>query len=369
MSHRNNFDLLRLIAALQVVVGHAVDFLEVELSGPLLVAYTVLRWFPGVPVFFALSGYLLARSFDRNDDLRNYARNRSLRIFPALWVCFAATALLLAAAGLLTRLSPTRLGLFSIAQLTIGQFWIPSPIDEFGLGSPLTPNSALWTIRVEIGFYIALPIMILLGRRIFRSAAGLDRGLLAIGAVSFLIGIANHYSDETALSPLVRLVMESPAPYLWYFIIGVMVHRREAWFRSVLVPHTIRWLAVFLALRTVIWLVFQRVDNTDLLAFSAAETVANLLLLAPAFALGFSPTPLVAALKPRDDISYGVYLWHMVILNALVHWDVAAGTVAVALVFFGSIVAGYASWHLVEQPALRRKKSATRTPGPQLSPT
>lgn len=369
MSHKNNFDLIRLVAALQVVLGHGVDFLEVDLPGPILALYTVMRWFPGVPVFFALSGYLLAKSFDRNQDLGHYARNRALRIFPALWVCFAGTALLLILAGLLTKLSPPRLLAFAVGQMTVGQFWIPSPIDEFGLGSPLTPNSALWTIRVEIGFYIALPILILLGRRLFRTAAGLELGLITIATVSFVIGIANHFTDEGTLSPLVRLVMESPAPYLWYFIAGMMIHRREAWFRRLLVPQTLRWLALFLVFRSVLWLIFQRVDNTEVITFSALETMANLLLLAPIFALGFSPHPGVIALKPRDDISYGVYLWHMVILNAIVHWELAAGSLGVAVVFFGSIGAGYLSWHLVEQPALRRKKSGTRASGPQLSPT
>ena len=51
----NNFDLIRLAAALQVVLLHSIENLGLRLPA----AMVPLTWFPGVPVFFVLSGYLI----------------------------------------------------------------------------------------------------------------------------------------------------------------------------------------------------------------------------------------------------------------------------------------------------------------------
>ena len=53
----NNFDLIRLLAAMQVAVSHANGHLESELSIPLL------SYFPGVPIFFLVSGFLICLSY------------------------------------------------------------------------------------------------------------------------------------------------------------------------------------------------------------------------------------------------------------------------------------------------------------------
>lgn len=358
MKPRNNFDLLRLLAAFQVVIGHAVEFMGVDLPVVLDQIYIVLRWFPGVPVFFAMSGYLLARSLSRNPDLGNYARNRALRIFPGLWGCILGTLVLLGAAGLLFDLSLARLVAFVLAQLTVGQFWAPFPISEYGLGSPDTPNPALWTIRVEIGFYFALPFLLLGGRRLLRTARNLDIGLVVVALVSYALysqwGDPNV--DDSAFPLVGRLVVNSPAPFIWLFIAGVLVYRHEDALRRLVVGRVAHWLAVFLAARVLVYLVYELEHGPGADVPLTALGAANLVLLAPAFALAFSSASFVRGLQPANDISYGVYVWHMVILNALAHWDLASGWVGAVLVIVGAGVAGQISWRFVERPALSRKK-------------
>lgn len=356
---RNNFDLLRLVAALEVVIGHAVDFFDVDLPVGLLQAYTVLRWFPGVPVFFGISGYLLARSLTRNPDLRNYARNRALRIFPGLWGCIAGTLILLGLAGILFELSPAKLLTFLAAQLTIGQSWVPFPVSEYGLGSPDTPNPALWTIRVEIGFYIALPFLLLGGRRLLGNGRGLDAGLVAAALTSFALYSqwGDPAVDDSGYPLLGRLVVNSPAPFIWLFIAGVLVYRHEAAVRRLLVGRLGLWLGVFLAVRGLVWMAFEHgVDAPG--SPLGLRGAANLVLLAPAFAFAFSEASLIRRLHPANDISYGVYVWHLVILNAIIHWDLAQGWVGGLLVLGGAVAAGHLSWRLIERPALNRKKES-----------
>src|ERR671923_2413461 len=89
----NNFDTLRLLAASQVVLVHSIEHLRIPLGNPWRSIYDLLNLFPGVPIFFVISGFLISMSFERNSDIKYYARNRLLRIYPALWVCLAVSLL------------------------------------------------------------------------------------------------------------------------------------------------------------------------------------------------------------------------------------------------------------------------------------
>ena len=73
----NAFNLLRLVAAFWVFLSH-----EHLMTGT--------AWAPrgelGVYVFFSISGFLIARSWDRRSSVLQYFQNRCLRILPALWL-------------------------------------------------------------------------------------------------------------------------------------------------------------------------------------------------------------------------------------------------------------------------------------------
>ena len=82
----NNFDLLRLFAALQVAMTHSALYLDHEYF-----IFSYLYVVPGVPIFFFLSGYLIYGSYESSfknpDPLKNFYYKRFLRLYPALWVC------------------------------------------------------------------------------------------------------------------------------------------------------------------------------------------------------------------------------------------------------------------------------------------
>src|SRR5689334_8509354 len=93
------FDGLRLFAALTVVFSHAFliatggesDEPFVRLLGPGNIAGLY-----GVYAFFAISGFLLARSLDRNPSLASFVAHRLLRIYPGFVFCVITVALLIA---------------------------------------------------------------------------------------------------------------------------------------------------------------------------------------------------------------------------------------------------------------------------------
>ena len=92
MERRNNFDLLRLVAAVSVIFSHA--FLLSENSqdhDPLMIltgGQTILG-VVGVFVFFTISGYLVTQSFDTTASPLVFLAKRALRVFPGLLLCLA----------------------------------------------------------------------------------------------------------------------------------------------------------------------------------------------------------------------------------------------------------------------------------------
>ncbi len=91
----NNFDLLRILAATQVLIIHSMARLEI----PVPPSLRWLEWFPGVPIFFVISGYLVSASFERQSNITRYLRNRFLRIYPGLWACIGLTFIVAIALG------------------------------------------------------------------------------------------------------------------------------------------------------------------------------------------------------------------------------------------------------------------------------
>ena len=104
-------------------------------------------------MFFTVSGFLIFSSLERNKNLKRYFFNRFLRIFPALWGCFFFTLISLFVFKIIDTSD-----LFSIpiikwifTKLTFFQFWTNEILRSWGTG---TPNGSLWTITVELQFYI-----------------------------------------------------------------------------------------------------------------------------------------------------------------------------------------------------------------------
>ncbi len=69
ISCENNFDLIRLLAALQVLLGHGINHLQILGYEHILNA---ISFFHGVIIFFVISGFLITRSY----ITKKYQKNR-----------------------------------------------------------------------------------------------------------------------------------------------------------------------------------------------------------------------------------------------------------------------------------------------------
>lgn len=340
---KNNFDLVRLFAALQVVLYHTAVRFELPI-GPV---EKLLHAFPGVPIFFAMSGFLISASLERSSSLRSYARNRVLRLVPALWACLGATAIV---AYLLGFDVATGKGLVWLLAQCAGLIYTPGFLRDFGFGSY---NGALWTIPIEMQFYAALPVVYWL----FSDPRTRNRRLVALW-VPFAILAFFHLqgdplaqgADETLAAKLLRY---SFLPHFYLFLAGVCFQRfhlqRSRWIRG----RGLYWLAAYLAL-------------TFLLPESAVTQFGMLLMLAVvAISLAYTAPTLAERTLRGNDISYGIYIYHGLLHNVFITFGYHRGWVDGFGVIVLTLLVGYLSWVLIERPFMRRKRGAgPAVPGP-----
>lgn len=353
--HRNNFDLLRLIAAVQVAFMHSSQHLHVLTDGWGQIVRTVVSFFEGVPIFFVISGYLVSQSYQRSPALRGYARRRFLRIYPGLWACFTVSLVLVSSLGFITAKAARSLEFpaWLVGQLTIGQFYNPGFLRGFGVGSL---NGSLWTIPVELAFYAFLPLIYLVGlNRLSPRAGGWLLILLAAGSVAVRCALPDM--DSTA--PLLRKILGvTLLPHLYLFLLGMLLQRHWDRLHGAFMGKLWIWLILFLGLMCADAFLFDRMSARHPLI----KSIGTLILGCVAVSFAFSFRNLSQILLRGNDLSYGVYLYHMLVVNTLLHEGFAGRPVLLWAALGMTGVLAWASWKLVEQRMLRLKATGVRPP-------
>lgn len=163
---QNNYDFLRIFAALCIILFHSFALLGKMQSDPLS-GFTKGRInfsFIGLSIFFCISGYLIAKSAVKSPTIKNYIWKRFLRIQPLLIVtCFLTIFLL---GPFFTQLS---LKQYFLDYQTYTYFRNVLPL--FGLQFTLPGlfhnlrdsgvNGSLWTLIVEERLYLLMTIIFL----------------------------------------------------------------------------------------------------------------------------------------------------------------------------------------------------------------
>ena len=288
---KNCLNTIRLLAALQVMLQHLQEhFVLPPALEPLRL---VLSLFPGVPLFFMLSGFLIWNSLDTTASYPLFLKKRFLRIYPELWVSVAFELLCL----VLLNPEPIPLPellLFAFGQATVFQFWKPASVTGYGTG---TPNGALWTIPVMVLFYVLVWWIhkTLKGKKFSRWIPCL--------LLSIALALAVPAGKAVLPEILYKLLRYSLIPHFWLFLAGMLTAR---WVRLLLPVLKKYWYLLLLAELTLI--------NLSLDFELGYYGLFNSLLLFWAW-LGFAYR--FPGLRLSPDISYGVYIYHMLIVNLL----------------------------------------------------
>lgn len=331
------FDYLRLFLAVAVFSWHTVLVCDGEsyalqvLDGPVGNAVRIV-----LPMFFSLSGFLVAASLVRSRSLTVFLGLRALRIVPALFVEICLSALILG--PILTSFA---LGdyvgdpvLHRYFLNIIGYIHYELPGVFLDNIYPRIVNGSLWTVPWELECYIAL--------------AGLS---------------------------LLRLAPQQPKLMVWAFVAlsGAVL----AWnsYRGIIttgegVPG--RVLVLYFLAAVTLFLVKEHIPYSFKLFVAAAVLGVTLMLTDKT--LYFSPLPVAYATiylglqQPRrlpvlmsGDYSYGIYLYAFPIQQTIAFrltnlWYLHLPATAIAVFAFAAF-----SWHFIEKPMLRAKRWLTRS--------
>jgi peptidoglycan/LPS O-acetylase OafA/YrhL len=195
---------MRACAAMGVVVTH-VAFQTGHSSGA--AGRLFGRFDLAVAVFFTLSGFLLwrghaaaARSSGSRPRTGHYLRSRAVRIMPAYVVAVVVILTLLPDAD---HASLT----VWLANLTLTQIYVPLTLTG-GL-------TQMWSLSVEVSFYLALPILALLARRLPVRAR--VPAIAALAALSWAWGWVPVHSGS-GINPL-----NWPPAFFSWFAAGMLL--------------------------------------------------------------------------------------------------------------------------------------------------
>lgn len=338
----NNFDIIRLFAALEVALSHMATHLSIENS----VVIQALGYFPGVPIFFFISGYLIFQSYS-NIQENKYAiffRNRILRLYPALFFCFLITTLSLYFSGYLASKDFTLkdFAIWAITSLTFFQFYNPDFLRGYGVGAI---NGSLWTISVELQFYILTPLLFIFYRRHKKAS-------IAVALVFMLINTINTFLNDKS-SMVAKLVGVSFAPWLYMFMVGAYVSTSQKIQKSILSVNPLAYLLIYLAS-------YFLAAKYELGTGNGINFVSYIFLCLLVFRLAHAKPTLSRNLLRGNDISYGVYIFHMPIVNLMLFYNLQATRWSLLVCLMATVGIAVISWYFVEKPSLKLKKIALR---------
>lgn len=294
--NNNNFDLIRILLASMVIVGHALP-----LNGPGAHWYDpVNHYFPftysgalAVKIFFFISGLLVTASWLRNRSSIHFVISRFFRIMPALFFVLAITIFIV---GPMVTALPLRdyfskLDEFKYLKYNLmfaTEYTLPGVFNDNLYKDAV--NGSLWSLRYEVGCYLVLFAGFLL-------LANKDKKYLNIPIALVIIDafLPNHFLfGFLGDNPEVNLL---PASFAFGALYAMNSDHISASLKTVT--------GLFL-----LYYVFSRTANAQLLFVFASCSLAVYL----------ASNAVVCKWKPKHDISYGIYLWGFLVQQTVFHY-------------------------------------------------
>ncbi|MGR3433966.1 MAG: acyltransferase family protein [Shimia sp.] len=338
----DNFDLLRMLAAVAVLFAHAWPIaLGRGAQDPITRALGHDLGGLAVAVFFAISGYFITRSWTMRPDRRRFLVNRALRLFPALAAMLGVTVLV---AGLVVTAAPPETfwaaaPAYVLRNLSLVSLLYPLPgvFSENPYGPAI--NGSLWTLMYEVACYLGVLAAglagLLAGPRRARAT------VLAAICATLALQVAAPHPVAAALGRLGLPFALGAAIWIW----RVPLTGPRAWAGA----GGLIALAVAARVVPAAWAADWPVDWAAAGALSYGALVS-----------GHARAPVLAAYNRLGDYSYGTYIYAFPIQQLVVWMGVAGPWANVAVALPLTLACAVASWHLVEAPALRLKPAAIR---------
>ena len=334
-SRNNNFDILRFLAALQVLILH----------GVLLFGNANQHWFVslnGVAVFFVISGFLVTRSWCDNPNIFSFLKKRILRIFPALIAVVLFTALIL---GPIVTTLPLKeyftdsaffnyfknIFLYEIYHLLPGVFQ-NNPLNE-------SVNASLWTLPLEFFMYCLIAIFgitKILNKKYFHF-------IFVLFTMALFYVVTRIYIIKWTYIQFVDLLS------LFFVSSGFYIYRKKI---ILSFPLFLICLAIFLFGMIVSYKTDLVFEYFRLLSFPYIIIY-----------IAYCKIPYINNFGKYGDFSYGIYLWAYPVSQTLIYFwqDKFNIFTYIVSVFFITLFIAILSFKFIEKPALKLKNKKILT--------
>ncbi|MBW8911155.1 MAG: acyltransferase, partial [Sphingomonas sp.] len=296
----------------------------------------------GVWVFFILSGFLIARSYERSASNRAFMINRVLRIYPgylaATTICaFAITPLF--APGVV-------IGISDVARTIGGNLLLANhfAVPALFAGNPNPAiNGSLWSIKYEFLCYLGVLTLGILPLPVKRLAVPLIYAAIVLAWCWLDLG-----GRKPGGSELVRAAIGWP--YLWFQILPNFLAGMIAYLYRNAIPRS----TLLLGVGVFACLMAFQLGGRSPVGIVAAHLLAPPVLTYLVLWFAFHPAIALSAAARYGDFSYGTYLYAFVIQQMLIATLDLSFPVFVLLSLVLALSAGVASWWLVERHFLKR---------------
>ena len=331
----NNLALLRIIAAIAVLVSHSFVLSTGDPDAEPL--YIWIGMTPGsiaVDVFFVISGFLVTASIFKSNDVLDFIAARCLRIFPALLIMLVITVFIMG--PLIT--NDSLMDYFG--RKTFGYFLrcftlvdgVAYQLPGIFLSNPykMAVNGSLWSMTLEGRCYIVL-ILAWIASSVLSNYINRLFLILAIAAgfVFYIYLQILHASNAASVPVVMPLLMFSIGVVAWQL-------RNDIFFT---------WSSFLLVLAAML---VVPIYSIKLFYVGFPFALAYIVLF-----FAYVPTGVIRKYNKMGDYSYGIYLYAFPIQQLLaMKW---VGINVEQMIFFSFVVTLFfsvMSWHLVERNAL-----------------
>lgn len=338
IENKNCFDFLRFFFAADIMLAH---LSELSQNKNLIFLSNYTNSFIGVSGFFVISGFLVSKSFTNTDSLKSYFIKRAKRILPAYFFVLILAVLFLSVFSTYSFIDyfiNIDIIKYLIWNALFLNFVHPNLPGLFQDNLTTVVNGSLWTLKVEEGFYIILPIIFYLIKKT-------KKAFIVLLSIYFLSIVYTFFMNEIILKPV--LARQLPG-YMAYFATGIFLYLN---FKYILEYKTPLLIIAIVSIYLTRMLELQ-IDFIYPAAFGIFVIIV-------AYSL-----PMLNNFGKYGDFTYGIYIFHFPIIQVFRQYDMFEKynpilmTICIIVITLSFAIF---SWFFVEKIFLDRYKKSPNT--------
>ena len=315
-----------------ILIAHFIELFSIQSFQPYMVYINGRLALDG---FFIISGFLIAKSYENSASLKNYISRRLRRLLPGY-----ITVILLCAIFLFFLSTNTLSNYFLngqfwrylAANLTFQNYLEPCLPGVFESQKICVVNGALWTIKIEEAFYLSLPILYWLSKK-------MRFNFYIIIIITYIASIA--YFNFFMAHDNYRIAKQLPGAFA-FFASGILMYKKFDFLFD--------WKHYIIAPCLFLFIMEQYIFNTQILK----PITYGVMVFYLAYTLQF-----LNNFGKYGDFTYGIYIYHYPLIQLfgfLGLFNKYPPLIICTLILMLTLLMAILSWYLVELPYLSKNR-------------